>query len=82
MESGLLPDEGLCGCLNFNSDNALFHLITPTSQDLDNLKMQCLSSSYWAYGGGVMDRGYEKMFSFTELRQTIVLFLAAMNGEL
>lgn len=85
-----LPDFGLC--LSFrraNNFDPQFDLMRPhTSSD---------SSQYWAYDGKPFscDRFYyerdlkirgitveQARHEFTPLRQTIVLFLAAMNNEL
>lgn len=81
METGKLPDEGLC--YSFNAiDRAnnlgLFYELHP----------EYGSSWYWAYGEDYVWRGLTRaeedviMYTFTPLRQTIVLFCAAINGEL
>jgi len=80
METGILPDEGLCSCLNPEYDNKLFDLIKPTFENEIQLNADNLSVAYW--GSGLYWDDPRKLYAFTELRQTIVLFLAAMNGEL
>jgi hypothetical protein len=82
METGLLPHSGLCRCLNVFNDNKLFNLVTPDSQQ-----------GYWAYWHEFRktplytqdvsrEMSMKLQYSFNPLRQNILLFLAAMNGEL
>ncbi len=76
MKTGKLPSWGLCNC--FIHDIEIF---TPGGTiDQDN-------SWYWGYDGedriGINASSYiTYRIAFTPLRQNIVLFLAAMNGEL
>lgn len=78
MENGL-PDKskwyygGLCGA--GLSEHALFALMHPTSEDRDTYVL----TAFWA---DEAEKTYLQPFAFTPLRQTIVLFLAAMNNEL
>lgn len=81
---GRIPHFGLCNCFK---DCYEFHLLLP--EDMNG---------YWAYDGeplsadaGInMQRDIDRRIitrddarhEFTPLRQTIVLFLAAMNNEL
>lgn len=85
METGRLPlrddlydPNGLC-CVGSVNQKSL-KLFTPTSQDEKQLSLEGLCSSWWASGLSVDSS--ELGWSFTPLRQTIVLFLAAMNDEL
>ncbi len=78
---GVLPCHGLCDSVP--SDNIkLLKLFQP--------KREFKEADYWAFDGnhrsfwneyGGLD-AYHVMFTFTPLRQTIVLLLAAMNNEL
>lgn len=82
MEAGqILPMNdmgvGLCGYIQ-NYPN--FKLIVPTKDDYIKLDKEDLSLAYWGSGNEVDHPENEK--GFTPLRQTIVLFLAAINNEL
>jgi len=77
LESGVLPSDGLCNSLLGNS----IQLFEPTDLDFKRLFKEGLPVAYWGCGcryGSL----YERAYKYTPLRQTIVLFLAAMNGEL
>lgn len=74
-----LPEDGLCNSLPEN--DALFQLMTP----LDEYKYL----AYWGFNGEMRYRrsyglaiNEEIWNSFTPLRQNIILFMAALNGEL
>lgn len=72
---GHLPNWGLCG--SFKNDE-LFKLIDPENGEF---------ISYWAYSGELDFRledadDDEIHYRFTPFRETIVLLMAAMNGEL
>lgn len=78
MKTGRLPNWGLCTC--FDDDVQLFSPYNDSELD----------SYYWAYGSDYADQSEfisSKQIDavhhdFTPLRQTIVLFMAAMSGEL
>lgn len=73
IEFGRMPVAGLCISEDIDSDNLM--LFKPTKEEFG-------VESYWywwAYDGNV-DNG--RSFIFSPMRQTIVLFLAAMNNEL
>ncbi|HEY6436674.1 MAG TPA: hypothetical protein VIY47_08790 [Ignavibacteriaceae bacterium] len=84
MEKGEIPyreNEKTCGGLcSIFEGKRLFELITPNGGNNPND-----TSWYWGYSEDYTsyspDLGY-KDTAFTPLRQTIVLFLAAMNNEL
>lgn len=80
IESGRLPDDndGLCLCA---IDEDLFDLFEPNTEDSAQLNAECLSVVYWASGVSI-DDSTSKYGGFTSLRQTIVLFMAAINNEL
>jgi hypothetical protein len=79
MASGqMMKFYGLCNAIGWSS--AIFDLFTPTNQDELELSREGLSTAYWA--SGVMKHDPCKKRTFTPLRQTIVLFCAAINDEL
>jgi len=69
---------GLCG-VAYNSDlidKILLSVIEPT---IDNaIEFNISRTGFWGYDS----YGIEYATKFTELRQNIVLFMAAMNNEL
>lgn len=79
METGRMKITGLCKA--FRNDE-FFKLIDPDNGD---------NNSYWGFDG---ERNPDEMeiatevecdnrrYKYTELRQTVVLFMAAMNNEL
>lgn len=75
MESGKIDDNGLCNALGKRSVNKF--------KPKRIMKINFVDSdvTYWAYGGE--SKSIRKIATdFTPLRQNIVLFLAAQNGEL
>lgn len=74
-QSGVLPDCGLCWSFKFNN-------LPKDELELFKPKEAC-ETDYWADG---RNKGEQPIWGayldFTPLRQNIVLFLAAMNGEL
>jgi hypothetical protein len=72
-----LPDLGLCCC--FSADENLT-MLSPTREDFSQLSIEGKAIGFW--GSGVSTWDTNKYYSFTPLRQTIVLFMAAMNNEL
>ena len=85
METGRLPlrdwysePNGLC-CVD-SLDHKSLKLFTPTANDEKQLAIEGLCSAWWASGLSIYSSGLGSLF--TPLRQTIVLFLAAMNDEL
>ena len=79
MKTGKLPGKnGLC------MDLDLPRTITPTTEDRHQLSNEGFCSAYWGAGlpAELFMQGDRLETEFTPLRQTIVLFLAAMNDEL
>lgn len=75
-----LPGLSLCFCTedeNLPLDNSLLELFTPTRENEKELFKNGFSMGYWASGSTS-----NQYYKFTELRQTIVLFMACLNGEL
>jgi hypothetical protein len=69
MKSGRMPDAGLC--FVFGNDDLFNSMFA--------YQMECF---YWGYNGTDKYNRNKVAFTFTPMRQTIVLFLAAMNNEL
>ena len=88
MKTGELPEKGLCGCaLEGLISNDLLNLFKPTTEEEIKLHEENTSYIFWGYGLFYTDEDdcqqyYNVRYSFTPLRQTIVLFMAAMNNEL
>lgn len=82
MESGLIPDEGLCNCENFINVSEFKEIFEPEELEKSELRRSGLSSLYWGSGLPVFDDTFSKKRTFSELRQNMVLLLAAMNNEL
>lgn len=87
LATGKLPDVGLCCTIPDSSDDENFKLFS-TFDTLSGEQVE--RGGYWAYDGehsSLNDfptgTNYNTIrFKYTELRQNIILFLAAMNGEL
>jgi len=82
MITNQMPNDGLCICTDDCGgvlSNYLLELFYPSYEECAKLDMEGKSSAYWASG---TKRHKNDFDVFTELRQTIVLFMAAMNGEL
>lgn len=78
MKDEKLPNFSLCCSLPYKLViNEPFKLIKPTNDDLIRLCSENKSFAYWG-----SDHSYNKMFQFTELRQTLLLIAAALNNEL
>ena len=74
VEDGYMLCPGLCTA--FGGDT-IFGVMCPTSADILELKYEGCTTMYWG-----SDDWSNKIYEFTELRQTIVLFMAALNDEL
>lgn len=87
METGCLASNGLgtglCAAAEAGFiDKQLLRIMQPTDLDENELIAEGYSNGWWGSGMLLMDGHDEKRYSFTTLRQTIVLFMAAMNDEL
>ncbi len=77
---------GLCNQINPYSGNQLdrskiFKTVSPTQKDFSELWDKGESVFFWAAGGEVID-DKELRMGYTPLRQTIILLMAALKGEL
>jgi len=82
METGKLEDDkkritGSGGLCNTEIGEDALELFYPTERDWFDYS---IGTSFWAAGLDFFD--CNRIYKFTPLRQTIVLFLAAMNDEL
>lgn len=80
METGELPNNGLCNSLSQPIDFGMYFM--PTDEDLEELLSERCSCIYFTSGLQWDCDEIDKKELFTPLRQTIVLLLAAMNDEL
>lgn len=70
MKKSEMPRAGLCACSwNDYISEDLLMLFKPTDAGM---------FSYWASE----KKGCDECYKFTKLRQTIILFIAALNNEL
>lgn len=83
LEKNRLPHKGLCNCAltGLISPGLLIHFI-PDSEELFSLGMNGLSQGWWASDVEFLGDTFTKEYGFSELRQNIVLLMAAMNNEL
>lgn len=78
-----LPGLGLCGSLGSPFEDALIKLFEPTDRDFSEIIRYGGDTTFWGFGSSTKEfTTFEILYTFTPLRQTIVLFLAAINGEL
>lgn len=80
LKSKQLPTQGLC----FSLLDAELDLFAPPGWYNREIGYNEYDEWYWGYNGDKQsgESDNERRFAFTPLRQTIVLFLAAMNNEL
>lgn len=77
-----MPNDGLCICTDDCGgvlSTELLEMFTPSFEDCEKLDKEGKSTSYWASGTSRKNNDFDV---FTELRQTIVLFMAAIADEL
>jgi hypothetical protein len=88
LETGRLPKfegtSGLCGCArNGLISQELLNVFTPTDEDENELEAENLSCGWW--GSGLPPRNErfedEKLYGFTNLRQTIIEFMMVIKIE-
>lgn len=82
LEAGKLPEEGLCKCIKSKAHEELLDLFNPSFNERVELAQVGFSSMFWGSGLMVSDDHFQIWYSFTPMRQTILLFMAAMNNEL
>lgn len=88
MQGERMVTDGLCGAVGKKLiDKKIFGRFTPTGADLEALLSEGLIpdyglQSFWACGIDKSENWIKRGYAFTPLRQTIVLFMAAINNEL
>jgi len=77
-EGGISPLYGLCHAVDLGLiDEQTFDRFHPTEDDIKWLNWEGYSTAFWGLG-----KEDAEIMEFTPLRQTIVLFMAAIKGEL
>jgi len=82
METGAIPKRGLCWSLpeKYLIDLSLFR---PNTEEENELWENGLTIVYWGSGLNTLSSSmYNLEHKFTDLRQTIVLLICAMNNEI
>jgi len=79
METGKLPDWGLCNSIPKEYWETL-DLFEPSQDEESQLDYEGLSWNYWA--SGLPTNHKDEKYGFTPLRQTIVLLICAMKDEI
>lgn len=79
MKSGELPDSGLCNSIQIKYEK-LFLLFIPSRNECLALSKEGFDITYWA--SGLPADHKDEQIAFTPLRQTIVLLICAMAGEI
>jgi hypothetical protein len=88
MKTGYLPEVGvggLCSCATRKLISVRnLEKFEPTSNDYTDLEYEGFAVGFWAYGRRCSHSEFSRdaQYQFTPLRQTIVLFMAALNNEL
>lgn len=83
MASGEMPFEGLCICaMNGIIDPDLLYLFKPSDTDILELQNSEKCTIMWGSDLHKFDASKKCFSGFGPLRQTIVLFMAAINNEL
>lgn len=80
MRVGTLPDQGLCNSIpkKYSKNIKMFQ---PEEDYLEKLIDKSVSK-YLYWGSGSIKSDKDLKYGFTPLRQTIVLFICAMNNEI
>lgn len=79
-QSGKLEKFGLCPCLEYTKYSSTLSLFEPSSEEYEELREKDMSTWWWA--SGLKQNNMHKVRKFTEMRETIVLFILAIHGEL
>jgi len=82
MPTHLVPN-GLCdAAIHGIISRDIFELLRPSDEDLDELRGDNMNFAYWASETTFDDLKIDYAAQFNPLRQNIILFMAAINGEL
>lgn len=79
-EKGRMSSSGLCMELIDTKYESALELFKPNQFERDMLKISELSTGWW--GSGVLHKNGSQYFTYTEMRQNIVLLICAMHDEL
>jgi len=77
MRTGKMPRRGLCSALPTKLKGVIFTTVIPTKNNILELGEKGKPTSFW----GRENWRYNES-TFTPLRQTLVLLMAALNNEL
>ena len=80
METGELPENGLCKCLSGTKYKSTLDLFKPSRKE--KFELVAIEFSYGYWGSGLAYSDNDKYAKFTPLRQTIVLLILAIHDEL
>jgi hypothetical protein len=81
MEKGRIPRDGLCNSIPSKYD-LILDLFKPDELERLDMRLNGLSDAFWASGLSDRESYYLLSTPFTPLRQTIVLFICAIHGEI
>jgi hypothetical protein len=76
MKAGRMPEGGLCSSIQFHSDMS-FHVLGDFRPEYQEPNAEDINPTFWASGSNEAS-----LYEYTPLRQTIMLFCAAINNEL
>lgn len=77
MEAGRMDEKGLCSEVVGTKYDTLLECFDPSYEERSRWGIY---TGYWASGMDVFD--FRKHYTYTPLRQTIVLLICAMEGEI
>jgi len=78
MQDGIMPQEGLCNSVPWQLKGIFFDL-QPFLYEKEQLREEGFCEVLWA--SGLPEGHKEEWYSFTPLRQTIILLCACINNE-
>ena len=79
METGELPENGLCKCLRDTKYKSTLDLFKPSTYEFEELSKNNFDIVFWGSGLYYNSNGCYK--EFTPLRQTIILLILAIHEE-
>lgn len=74
-----MPYCGLCSHFECTPANDRLLLMTPTGEDAEKLNEEGFHNGFW--GAGIKKDYFDIRYKFTQLRETIVLFMACLSEE-
>ncbi len=79
---GVIPARGLCNVLEGTKYRITLLDLSPTPEDIEILCIEQLTFGYWGSNMSIFSSRDEKSFTFSTLRENIVLFILAIHGEI